>query len=319
MKGVKVAAIVAVLLLASRAFVSAQTGGSQVNAELALRSLQEAFPDRVGGIAFTDGDWTIRVSGKLFFWAGGKLLPENERHDTENYSNYSFYTIPERPPVPADFSPQQVENLRERGTGTARRVRKDVNQAFQFALYGGEGRREIEALQRKVNFLGFQVTVHRDLVAPLERVEAEIRKWKGGNAFIATLGNSYGFSWRQIAETQRMSYHSWGMAVDILPKNLGGRPIFWQWERDRNPDWMLVPLERRWSPPPEVVDAFKRNGFIWGGNWIMFDNMHFEFRPELIAYTRQLAAHASRNADDGFQRISEGAGSDLYRYYYFGQ
>jgi len=316
----KIVTIVAMLVFASGAAVSAQSGGSQVSAELALRALQEAFPDRVGGVAFTDGDWTVRVSGKLFFWAGGRLLPEGERHDIENYGNHSFYTVPEKPTPPADFTPQYVETLRERGTGTARRVRKDVHQAFQFALYGGGNRREIEALQRRVEFLGFRLTVHRDLVAPLESVEAEIRRWDGGRAFIATLGNSYGFNWRQIAETQRMSYHSWGMALDILPKNLGGRPVFWQWERDRNPDWMLVPLERRWSPPPEVVEAFRRNGFIWGGNWVFFDNMHFEFRPELIAYTRYLAADALRNAGGGFQRISEGAGgSNLYWYYYFGQ
>ncbi|MBQ9624309.1 MAG: M15 family metallopeptidase, partial [Treponema sp.] len=23
-------------------------------------------------------------------------------------------------------------------------------------------------------------------------------------------------------------------------------------------------------------------GFIWGGYWVIFDNMHFEYHPELI-------------------------------------
>ena len=274
--------------------VSIDAQARQVNPELALRALQEAFPDRVSGIAFTDGDWTVRVSGRLFYWAGGRLLPEADRHNADNFGHLSFYLIPERPVSPSTFSAQQIEGLRERGTSEARRARLDVHGAFQAALYGGSNRREIEALQRRVEFLGFRMSVHRDIVAPLQRVEAEIRAWEGGSAFIATLGSAYGFAWRQIAETQRMSFHSWGLAVDILPRNSGGRPIFWQWERDRNPDWMLVPLERRWSPPQEVIDIFKRNGFIWGGNWIFYDTMHFEFRPELLAYTRLVNRTAGR-------------------------
>ena len=34
--------------------------------------------------------------------------------------------------------------------------------------------------------------------------------------------------------------------------------------------------------PPDIVAAFERHGFIWGGRWMHFDTMHFEFRPELL-------------------------------------
>ncbi|MCK5249849.1 MAG: M15 family metallopeptidase, partial [Spirochaetaceae bacterium] len=34
--------------------------------------------------------------------------------------------------------------------------------------------------------------------------------------------------------------------------------------------------------PEAVVEAFEKNGFIWGGKWFLFDQIHFEYRPELI-------------------------------------
>jgi len=290
---------VPLLILLSGIVVFAQVPGrTPVNGELALRALQEGFPDRVSDIAFIDDDWTVRVGGRLFFWAGGRLLPEAERHLVDYFGPHSFYTIPERPPSPSDFSPQHIELLRERSRSEVRRARRDVHRAFQAALYGGSTRREIEALQRRVQFLGFRVTVHKDIVDALARVEAEIMEWEGANAFIATLGTIDGYSWRQIADTQRMSFHSWGLAIDILPRHRG-RPIYWLWEQRRNADWMLIPLEDRWSPPTQVIEAFKRQGFIWGGKWAFFDNMHFEFRPELLAYTRLLAGHPPRGTGPG--------------------
>lgn len=35
--------------------------------------------------------------------------------------------------------------------------------------------------------------------------------------------------------------------------------------------------------PADVVQAFERHGFIWGGRWYHYDTMHFEYRPELLA------------------------------------
>ena len=47
--------------------------------------------------------------------------------------------------------------------------------------------------------------------------------------------------------------------------------------------WFLIPLEERWSPPQAVIDAFEKNGFVWGGKWSHFDNIHFEYAPEIIS------------------------------------
>jgi hypothetical protein len=49
---------------------------------------------------------------------------------------------------------------------------------------------------------------------------------------------------------------------------------------------MLLDLDRRWMPPQKVIEIFESHGFIWGGKWIIWDNMHFEYRPEVILYNK---------------------------------
>jgi hypothetical protein len=68
--------------------------------------------------------------------------------------------------------------------------------------------------------------------------------------------------------------------------------VYWLWERVHTDNWMLVPPERRWMPPAQVIRAFENEGFIWGGKWALYDNMHFEFRPELHELNRLLAGNS---------------------------
>jgi hypothetical protein len=271
-------------------FTGLQLYAQNTNGELALRAFQKSFPDKISAVAFIDNDWTITAGGETFFWAGGRLLPRAEKDKTDSYSPHSFYIIPASPAPPESYPPQFIENLRNRGSNTARLERRDVNRAFMGILYGGLERGNIEAQLVRVDFLGYRVSVHRDIAEPLKRVDTEIRKWSGARDFISSLGSIDGYSWRPIAGTQRMSYHSWGLAVDIQPRRLDGKAIYWLWEMERNKDWMLVPLEKRWNPPPQVIEAFEKEGFIWGGKWQVYDNMHFEYRPELLEFSRLMTA-----------------------------
>jgi len=50
--------------------------------------------------------------------------------------------------------------------------------------------------------------------------------------------------------------------------------------------WWATPYERRWAVPQTVVAAFERHGFVWGGKWLFFDTMHFEYRPEILILAR---------------------------------
>lgn len=87
-----------------------------------------------------------------------------------------------------------------------------------------------------------------------------------------------GFNWRRISGTDRLSAHSYGIAVD-LNAELGG---YWRWTGAEAGN--VGPYENR--IPAEIVAAFETYGFIWGGKWHHFDGMHFEYRPELILHSR---------------------------------
>lgn len=81
--------------------------------------------------------------------------------------------------------------------------------------------------------------------------------------------------WRAIKGTNgRLSMHSFAIAIDVGVD----QSDYWQWNKP-GPDG-----RRAWKNrfPPEVVDIFEKNGFIWGGKWDHFDTMHFEYRPELL-------------------------------------
>jgi hypothetical protein len=81
------------------------------------------------------------------------------------------------------------------------------------------------------------------------------------------------YNWRKIAGTDRPSAHGFGIAIDINAR----RSDYWRWAK--RVDGLLAYRNRI---PYEIVAAFERNGFVWGGKWYHFDTMHFEYRPELL-------------------------------------
>jgi hypothetical protein len=110
----------------------------------------------------------------------------------------------------------------------------------------------------------------RAIVDRLQGASDEVRA-----AFRAPGG---GFNWRRISGTDRLSAHSYGIAVD-LNADLGG---YWRWSGAA--EGQVGAYENR--IPPDVINAFEAYGFIWGGKWHHFDGMHFEYRPELILHSR---------------------------------
>ena len=91
------------------------------------------------------------------------------------------------------------------------------------------------------------------------------------------------FVWREIAGTNRLSMHSFGIAIDL-------NPSLPYWRTEPHPETMPA---RRKAFPPEILAAFEAEGFIWGGKWAAFDLMHFEYRPELILKAKALAGQVA--------------------------
>ena len=103
--------------------------------------------------------------------------------------------------------------------------------------------------------------VERDLQRLVKRKPA-LKK------FLIPIGGT--FKWRKIAGTKRLSVHSFGAAIDINVKY----SAYWRWSKGAYRYQNKIPLE--------IVKAFERHGFIWGGKWYHYDTMHFEYRPELL-------------------------------------
>lgn len=87
-----------------------------------------------------------------------------------------------------------------------------------------------------------------------------------------------GYNWRRIAGTNRLSPHAFGIAIDINAE-LGG---YWRWTGAR--EGHVGDFDNK--VPWRLIEIMERHGFIWGGKWHHFDGMHFEYRPELILYSR---------------------------------
>ena len=88
--------------------------------------------------------------------------------------------------------------------------------------------------------------------------------------FVYPLASTYYY--RVIAGTDRLSMHSFGIAIDL--KNVS--TDYWR-EATREQGQARLDVF-----PKEIVRVFEENGFIWGGKWAHFDLLHFEYRPELI-------------------------------------
>lgn len=150
------------------------------------------------------------------------------------------------------------------------------------ALYGGD-EAEVARHQARVDYRGDGTTarfavssrqcVAAQLQAALDAIAAETPPL---DAYFADVGGS--FNWRRIAGTDRLSAHSFGVAVDFNTR-LGG---YWRWTGAT--EGAVGAYDNRY--PRALVKHMERHGFVWGGKWHHFDGMHFEYRPELILHAR---------------------------------
>ena len=152
------------------------------------------------------------------------------------------------------------------------------NEAFFTAVYG----RNADVVKKSLSpvpWFGQTLQVTRTLdvdrklaavAADLITAPSDVRKMLAPSAGV--------FNWRVIAGTRRLSVHSFGAAIDVNT----AYGDFWAWHGGKPG----APGRYRNRIPRQIVEAFERQGFIWGGQWYHYDTLHFEYRPELIAIGR---------------------------------
>ena len=220
-------------------------------------------------------DVSFDASGPAVVMPNGQNLPlgtEREVSGAERLANAhiidQFHV-----PYPLDFDLK----ARQEPYADPGRFRND---AFFRALYFDAKSAAQKTLVR-VNFgkAGFRMTEKYSVDCQLAAVFAELQEHDADyQPFFRKIGGS--FNWRRISGTNRLSAHSFGIAVD-LNTELGQ---YWKWSGAQAGQVGTYNNKI----PESLVRAFERYGFVWGGKWHHFDGMHFEYRPELILYSRLL-------------------------------
>ncbi len=168
---------------------------------------------------------------------------------------------------PEQWAPNYLED--------AGRVRCE---ALFLKLYGNSSR-EVSSKLVSVKWFGrnLRVSSSNGVADSLQAVAAEFANLPHLHKYLT---NASTFYWRKVRGANRLSSHSYGIAIDI---NVAYSD-YWLWRNPRKSETAKITYTNR--IPKEVVQVFERHGFIWGGRWYHFDTMHFEFRPELMIYSR---------------------------------
>ncbi|MDR0760230.1 MAG: M15 family metallopeptidase [Treponema sp.] len=259
--------------------------GQGSRAERVMKALAAAYPERIGEAELRDGDWAVPVLGERFYYAQGRLLPEALKDKIEEYDPQPFYNY--APDLPPWREPEPAETERFRNSAQRRQENPPKrSQHFYDALWQAHTREEAYERVKTIRFLSRTVLAHYAILEDLALVEARIlreaqtdpqlREW------IRNIETLSGWNWRSIADTQSRSFHAYGAAIDILPAARRGLETYWLWTSRNNPQWWAVPYSKRLHPPDKVIKAFEAYGFIWGGKWLFYDTMHFEYRPEIF-------------------------------------
>jgi hypothetical protein len=239
-----------------------------------VSTIWDAYGEYIQKIEVRNGDVAFLVDKTWIYYRDGRLLSEQNRNNSHRYD--SLFSEYDRT-GPVDTLPRGRRLPRSR----------DLLHAM-FGRSEGQVRKHCITL----TFLNHEVNVNRLAAQALRQIEREIYAAAGTDpevrAFIRDLSVIYSFHRKNVKGSRTLSFHAYGLALDLIPRAYNGKHANWTWSRTYKRYWYRIPTEERWSPPLVVLNSFKRNGFIWGGDWIRFDCVHFEYRPE-IAFTRWAA------------------------------
>lgn len=257
-----------------------------------LALYKECYPADVVSIQYDSlvSDWFMEVNSKKglikIYWAGGKLLPTDLLKDSDKYQRL-LYGYPDNIPAPISYSASEKKAIANFSSPESRKNRKIQCSAFYDAIYNSYSEASTYGETKKINFLGFTIRTHKKIAQKLLRIQNKIyslaRRDRSINQFVKSLGSASSYVWREIRDSSNRSMHSYAIAVDILPKAHQNKRIYWLWEKNKNPEnWLETPLEDRWIVPLQIIKIFEDEGFLYGGKWAIWDNMHFEYRPEIL-------------------------------------
>lgn len=226
--------------------------------KLDLFCLKQAYPQIKRLLELDDGSkWLIMADGKQIPYSVQRLknnLLHNDDMDVEDTMADLYPLEPERPDFYPGYSPG----------------RKRSRYLLE-ALYG-ENSQNVRKGLASTRFRGKHIGLSNMAAKAMSSMAPKLEKLLADNPRLAPyLVPEGGFYWRKIAGENRLSPHSYGIAMDFGVKVAP----YWRWAK-------INPHPKQKTYPGEIVRIMEDHGFIWGGKWHEYDLMHFEYRPELI-------------------------------------
>jgi D-alanyl-D-alanine carboxypeptidase len=238
----------------------------------------EPLPDALARLVKAYPDFIDRIDGNELVWKDGTRMLIDDGHGAKG-----FEAMLDRPDIKDMFAmtyPTGDNNLPPEVNFDPGRVRYAP---LFMKMYGDCLTSNLLANAADVVWLkskyGKRIKFSKinGAAAALQRVSDELDQLpdRFTDFLVPTQGT---YNCRPIAATDRMSAHGLGIAIDIAAKHSN----YWRWSKPDANGRVVYKNEVPW----EIVRAFEKHGFIWGGKWYHYDTMHFEYRPELIPASR---------------------------------
>ncbi len=228
---------------------------------LFVQCLMEAYPDHIIGYADNLIYWSDSTT---MVYDDGKEKSAVQKMDDADIEDMSYWVYPD-----------EVTDFNDAG-----RIR---NEAFFKKMYGktqGEMNKNLTSVVWCPKLVGQTLRISKvnGVDKQLKKLSDELDQhpeWKKYLSGPSTV------NWRVVAGTNRLSPHSYGMTIDMGVSFSN----YWKWDHPKASETDAIDYRNRF--PLEMVAVFEKYGFIWGGRWYHYDNMHFEYRPELLLYKQR--------------------------------
>lgn len=218
-----------------------------------LQKLVKAYPD-----------FLEKGEDNKLYWKDGTVMTYDDGIEKD------FEEMLDNPDLEDMFDPQYISGP---DWGEPPAVNSDPGRIRYepfFAKMYGSSQSEVSQNLRTIKWFGTSIQVNTKnkvdekfeaVIEDLEKLPEKFHKY-----FKKTAGT---FNYRKIAGTNRLSTHSYAIAIDINTDYSD----YWRWDKT---------MKYKNRIPYEVAEVFEKHGFIWGAKWYHYDTMHFEYRPELL-------------------------------------
>ena len=234
-----------------------------------ILSLIKCYPGFISRIEERGNDIVFLMNNGFIHYKNGRMLSSENLKNARKYTSIFYEYKKGRHTRLPDYIGEKFRPSRD----------------FWYKMFG-RTENQIRRFCRTSSFLNHSVCVNDLCMESLKIVEEKIfeaaEKCPEVRSFLKNLDIIYSFQIKKVDGTRVQSMHGFGLALDLIPKSFNRKEVYWKWSRVFNKKWYKIPLNKRWSPPQEVIDAFENNGFVWGGKWSRFDTIHFEYRPEIL-------------------------------------